>query len=287
MNWTIIFQDMLSNVFTFVICGMIGYLIYYTGFKAKDLSQIASERKHKIYIPLKYELEKILNSNDTIWQEIEIDQIKNVVNKNDELVISDYIFKKCYELSNIISDFNEINLYRITGIILHNHFEVKYNELYGKSTYTVPGWDENINKEIEYKFKYQEIDNFAIVSESKETVDTIFEFDHNMIDHYRKSGFISPLEDYLTLLFGNHLPKNESLYNDIIFDNIDCPELKNKEITPAEYITLDFDFLTIFYDNDDVKKKRALLDSIKKLAFLIHEDITHKIITIGKKYELE
>lgn len=291
LDWKTILQDTLSNSFSGIIvatfCGIVGWIVYSTGIKGKERSQIASERKREIYIPLKYELDKIINLKNSVWQEILINEIAKVVKRNDELIVTQDIYEKCCQLSQAISCFNSIDLYRVTGNILLKRFEEKYLELYGTTTHTVSRWEESIQEEIEYEDIDQEIYDFALTAEIKENVDRLFKFDRGMIEYYDETGYVSPLEEYLTLLFGSVLPKKEKKYNGIKFENINCLALTEKRISPAEYIASDFDFLDIFENHKDVKEKTELLARIKVLAFDIYEDVVVRIRFIGKKYESE
>ncbi|MEG2687340.1 MAG: hypothetical protein RR954_09540 [Christensenellaceae bacterium] len=287
MDWTTIFQDTISGIMVASFCGIVGWIVYLTGIKGKEKNQIASERKREIYIPLKYELDNVVHLKDTVWQNVEIKEITKVVRQNDELVVTQDIYDKCCQLSQLVSRFNNINLYCTTGNILSKRFEEKYLELYGSTTHTVTRWEESAQEEIEYDETDPELYDFASTAEIKENVDRIFKFDRGMIEYYDETDCVSPLEDYLTVLFGSVLPKKEKKYNGIKFENLSCPALIEKRISPAEYIAKDFAFLDVFENHKDVKEKAELLTSIKALAFELYENVVIRIRFIGKKYESE
>lgn len=63
--------------------------------------------------------------------------------------------------------------------------------------------------------------------------------------------------------------------------------LREKKISPAEYMVRDFDFYEKFKNDKKVEDKQEMLDKIKELSFQIYEDVVQKIRSIGKKYEAE
>lgn len=85
MDWISITQDVISStisgILVVVFGGVAGWFVYITGIKGKEKDQVASERKNKIYIPLKYELHSIANFSDNIWKKIEATEIKEIVEK--------------------------------------------------------------------------------------------------------------------------------------------------------------------------------------------------------------
>ena len=127
MDWVTIGQDIISSTISGIIVvifgGLAGWLVYVTGIKGKEKDQIASERKNEIYIPLKYELNSIIHLPDDIWRKIEVIEVKKIVEKNDELVVSDHLFQQCEILSDLIRAFNSINLYTVASNILCKRFE--------------------------------------------------------------------------------------------------------------------------------------------------------------------
>ena len=291
MDWVTIGQDIISSTISGIIVvifgGVAGWLVYVTGIKGKEKDQIASERKNEIYIPLKYELNSIIHLPDDIWRKIEVIEVKKIVEKNDELVVSDYLFQQCEILSDLIRAFNSINLYTVASNILCKRFEEKYIELYGSITHPITHWDEFTREEVELEDWDQEFLDFRAYVDVKDNIDSLFKNDLEYEEYCQDIGRIGPAEEYLTILFSKVLPKKENMYNGIDFNNLDCYALINKKITPAEYMVRDFKFFEYFEKNEDVRKKEELLIKIKELSFSIYEDVTAKIRSIGKKYEAE
>ena len=291
MDWVTIGQDIISSTISGIIVvifgGVAGWLVYVTGIKGKEKDQIASERKNEIYIPLKYELNSIIHLPDDIWRKIEVIEVKKIVEKNDELVVSDYLFQQCEILSDLIRAFNSINLYTVASNILCKRFEEKYIELYGSITHPITHWDEFTREEVELEDCDQEFLDFRAYVDVKDNIDSLFKNDLEYEEYCQDIGRIGPAEEYLTILFSKVLPKKENMYNGIDFNNLDCDALINKKITPAEYMVRDFKFFEYFEKNEDVRKKEELLIKIKELSFSIYEDVTAKIRSIGKKYEAE
>lgn len=289
MDWMTITQDIISSTISGILVvifgGVTGWLVYIIGIKGKERDQIASERKNQIYIPLKYELDSIVHIPDNIWNKIKVPEIKKVVEKNDELVVSDYIFQQCVLLSDMIDKFNSINLYAVASNILCKRFEEKYIELYGTITHPITHYDEFTREEVELEDWNPEFIDFREIVDTKENIDTLFKNNPEYEEYCQDIGRVGPVEEYLTLMFSSVLPKKEKTY--IGIDLIVCEELRDKKITPAEYMIKGFDFFKQFKENETVKQKEALLIKIKELSFGIYEDVVAKIRSIGRKYEVE
>lgn len=144
-----------------VLGGIIAWFAYITGIKGKEKDQKASERKNEIYIPLKYELKSLIRAPSDIWKELKVTEIEKIVEKNDELVVSDYLWKQCEMLLQLINSYNSIDLYNVVGKILCTQFEKKYIELYGSLTHPMTHWDEISGEEFEYEECDQEFMDFT------------------------------------------------------------------------------------------------------------------------------
>ena len=289
MNWEQILQDVVSSsisgVVVAAICGFAGWTLYTTGIKGKEKSQLASERKKTIFVPLKYEMKCITAMSDDIWQDIRVETAANIVDKEDEYVVDDDLYQKCEILLDLITAYRAINPNRVVSKILCKRFEEKYIELYGSATHPVLHYDEASQQEVELEEYYPEIYNFSDVANSRLNIKEIFRR-REMEEYYQESGFVGPAEEYLVEMFGHVLPKKDK-YSGIKFDNIIDSALVEKRITPAEYIAKGFDFFAAFDSDVDIKKKMSLLDEIKQTAFEIYEMSTAIIRSIGKKYEKE
>lgn len=291
MDWVTIGQDIISStisgILVVVFGGIAGWFVYITGIKGKEKDQAASERKNRIYIPLKYELDSIVHIPDNIWVEIQSPEVRKVVEKNDELVVSESLFQQCELLNNLINNFNSINLYIVASNILCKQFEKKYIELYGSITHPITHWDEFTREEVELEDWDQEFIDFRCNVDVKENIDTLFKNDPGYEEYCEDIGRIGPAKEYLTTLFACVLPKKENTYKGINFNAVNCEALAKKKITPAEFMVWDFNFFDCFEQDEKVKQKEALLIEIKELAFSIYEDVIVKIRSIGKKYEVE
>ena len=205
MDWVTIGQDIISSTISGIIVvifgGVAGWLVYVTGIKGKEKDQIASERKNEIYIPLKYELNSIIHLPDDIWRKIEVIEVKKIVEKNDELVVSDYLFQQCEILSDLIRAFNSINLYTVASNILCKRFEEKYIELYGSITHPITHWDEFTREEVELEDWDQEFLDFRAYVDVKDNIDSLFKNDLEYEEYCQDIGRIGPAEEYLTILF--------------------------------------------------------------------------------------
>jgi|GEM_PF-1677056 len=291
MDWTTIGQDIISNtvsgILVVIFGGITGWLVYITGIKGKEKDQVASERKDKIYIPLKYELYSIVHNADNIWEKIESPEVRKIVEKNDELVVSDFLYQQCEILFKMISNYNSINLYTVASNILCKQFEGKYIELYGSITHPTSHWDEYTGEELEMEDWDPEFLDFQSIVDIEDNIDSLFKNNFAYEEYCQDIGRVGPVEEYLVILFSSVLPKKENIYKGINFDFVNCEELTNKKITPAEYMIRDFNFFDCFEKSEKVQQKESLLIEIKELSFSIYEDVTAKIRSIGKKYEVE
>ena len=131
MNWYNIWESTISGIFVVIFGGVSAWLVYTLGIKGKEKSQIASQRKQEIYIPLKYEMKSIIDMDYNIWKEITTPESDKVLERNDELVVSDDLYNKCQVLKDLISQYNSINMYSVVVDILFNRFKERYSQLYG------------------------------------------------------------------------------------------------------------------------------------------------------------
>lgn len=291
MNWVTIGQDIISNsvsgIIVAAVCGGVGWFIYSTGIKGKDREQQASARKNDIYIPLKYELISLMNKKENIWEKINVFEIKRIVEKNDEFVVEDALFQKCDLLLDLINEYNLINPYAVASNILCTHFENKYKELYGTTTHPEVHYDSFSGEAIEYEATDYEIIDFSYVADSEKNIDTIFEYSQDMEEYCNDMGYVGPIEEYLAILFTSCLPKKDNTYKGVDFEKIEDVALKEKRITPAEYMAKNFRFMELFEQNKKIQDKEQLFYKIQELSFELYEDVVVKIRSIGKKYELE
>ena len=290
MDWVTIGQDIISNsisgIIVATVCGVAGWIIYSTGIKGKDRDQRASVRKNEIYIPLKYELLKLIDMEKNIWEDIRVSHIRNIVEKNDELVVEDVLYQKCEILLELIEQYNRINPYSVASNILCDRFTEKYGELYGATTHTETYYDSISKEEFIYESQDPEIISFSYLADCDKNIDQIFNCSQYE-EYYDDMGWTSPLEDYLTDLFASCLPQKESLYKWIDLEKAKDPLLREKKITPARYMARNFDFMKLFEENVKIKDKTECFYKIQELAFSTYEDVVVKIRTIGKKYEVE
>ena len=291
MDWITIGQDIISNsvsgIIVAAVCGSVAWFLYTSGIKGKDREQRASDRKNNLYVPLKYEMYNIMQMKEDIWKSINVIEINKIVEKSDEFVVEDALFQKCEALSKLINKYNAINVYKVASNILCKRFEEKYVELYGSSTHQEKYWDEYTCEEILVDATDREIYDFYIVADSRKNIDNLFKYNQDCEDYFNDIGRVGPVEEYLTFLFSTCLPKKENTYAGIKFDIIDEKLLKEKKITPAEYMARNFRFIEIFESEQEVKDKEQLFQVIQELAFEIYEDLVVKIRSIGKKYEVE
>lgn len=72
LDWSGIIRDIVCGTTAAFICALAAWLIYEIGFKGKEDSQTASERKKEIYIPLRDELKAIYDKPENVWEEISV-----------------------------------------------------------------------------------------------------------------------------------------------------------------------------------------------------------------------
>lgn len=82
LDWSGIIGDIVSGTVTAFICALAAWLIYKFGFKGKEDSQTASERKNEIYIPLRDELKAIYEKPEDIWERINVGFARKAVEDN-------------------------------------------------------------------------------------------------------------------------------------------------------------------------------------------------------------
>lgn len=291
MNWTSIGENIISNTISgllvVVISGFFGFLIYVFGIKGKENNHNATERKEKIYIPLKDELQKIALFPDDIWKRITCPELLKAIEKDDEIGLSEDLYKKSQVLLELIDEYHGINLYYVVSNMLFNHFVDKFEQLYGYTKHQAKCWDRALQEEIEYEEWEPAIMNFRENVYARDIIDKIFESGKGKEDYFRECDGIGPVKEYLTHLCASMLPKKEKMYERIRWDLVKCEALENKKITPAEYIMKDYEFFDEFEKQEQVQKKIELADKIRANAHDLHEDVSMKIRYIVKKYELE
>lgn len=222
-----------------------------------------------------------LQMND-IWRDINIPETDNILAKNDELVVSEELYKKCQKLSDVIARYKSINMYNVVADILSDRFKEKYAQLYGSITHI-----EHIcqpDYEDDFEVEDPEIIAFYETIRIKSNIDNLMKNDVGYEEYCRQENYVSPLEEYFARICASVLPHGEKTYQGIqLIDEA----LAQKKKTPAEYIAYDFDFFTIYNKNVKVQEKEMLLDEIKELALDLYENLMIKIRNIGNRYEKE
>ncbi len=222
-----------------------------------------------------------MEMND-IWRDINIPETDNILAKNDELVVSEELYKKCQKLSDVIARYKSINMYNVVADILSDRFKEKYAQLYGSITHI-----EHIcqpDYEDDFEVEDPEIIAFYETIRIKSNIDNLMKNDVGYEEYCRQENYVSPLEEYFARICASVLPHGEKTYQGIqLIDKA----LAQKKKTPAEYIAYDFDFFTIYNKNVKVQEKEMLLDEIKELALDLYENLMIKIRNIGNRYEKE
>lgn len=282
MDWNNIWENTISGILVVIFGGISAWLVYSLGIKGKEKSQLASQRKQNIYIPLKYEMKNITDMEYDIWKEITIPECDSVLEKNDELVVSSDLYTKCSSLRNLINQYNSINMYGVVTDILLNRFKEKYAQLYGSTTHIEhicqPDFEDDIDV-TDY-----EIQNFYETINQKSVISNIMKNDMGYEEYCFQEQFVSPFEEYFSRLCASVLPRGEQTYKGVIVDD---ESLKRKRKTPAEFIAYGFNFFQVYNNNPKVCEKKKLLDEVKEQALDIFEDLSIVIRNIGKKYEKE
>lgn len=285
MDWNNIWESTISGIFVVIFGGIAGWIVYCIGIKGKERSQIASQRKQEIYIPLKYELKNLIDMRFDIWTKITVPEIEKILDKNDELVVSEDIYLECSRLYDLINTYNQIDLYFISSDILNRRFEEKYLELYGSTTHTEYAHYED--EDVEIEATDYELLNFDAVTSDKRNIDNLMKNDIGYDEYCQDEGYVSPTEEFIARMCASVLPKGDKKYSGINFDRIKNDSLKSKKITPAEYIAYGFDFLKKFKAHSEVQRKEELLYIIKENSLNVLENVIVKIRAIGNKYEKE
>lgn len=282
MNWNSIWENTISGIFVVIFGGISAWLVYSIGIKGKEKTQLATQRKQDIYIPLKYEMKNLTDMEYDIWKDITTPECDNVLEKNDELVVSSNLYEKCRSLKALVNQYNSINMYEIVTDILLNRFKEKYAQLYGSTTHI-----EHISQpdfEADIDVTDYEIQSFYETISQKSIINNIMKNDVGYEEYCFQEQFVSPLEEYFSRLCASVLPRGEYTYKGIVIDD---ESLKQKRKTPAEFIAYGFNFFEIYNNNPNVQAKENLLDRIKEQSLDIFEDLSIVIRNIGKKYEKE
>lgn len=255
MDWNNIWESTISGIFVVVFGGISAWLVYSLGIKGKEKSQLATQRKQDIYIPLKYEMKNITDMEYDIWKDITIPECDNVLEKNDELVVSSNLYDKCQSIRNLINQYNSINMYSVVTDILFNRFKEKYAQLYGSTTHIEhicqPDFEEDIDV-TDY-----EIQSFYETISQKSIINNIMKNDIGYEEYCFQEQFVSPFEEYFSRLCASVLPRGEQTYKGVIVDD---ESLKRKRKTPAEFIAYGFNFFEVYNKNAKVDAKEKLLD---------------------------
>lgn len=282
MNWYNIWESTISGIFVVTFGGVSAWLVYTLGIKGKEKSQIASQRKQEIYIPLKYEMKSIIDMDYNIWKEITTPESDKVLERNDELVVSDDLYNKCQVLKDLISQYNSINMYSVVVDILFNRFKERYSQLYGTTTHV-----EYINQpDIEGCIDVvdYEIQNFYETINNKCVIDNIMKNDIGYEEYCFQEQYVSPFEEYFSRLCASVLPQGEKMYSGIIIED---ESIQQRAKTPAQFIAYGFNFFNIYNNDSRVNEKEKILNSIKEQALDIYEESSRIIRKIARKYEKE
>ena len=282
MNWYNIWESTISGIFVVIFGGVSAWLVYTLGIKGKEKSQIASQRKQEIYIPLKYEMKSIIDMDYNIWKEITTPESDKVLERNDELVVSDDLYNKCQVLKDLISQYNSINMYSVVVNILFNRFKERYSQLYGTTTHV-----EYINQpDIEGYIDVidYEIQNFYETINHKSVIDNIMKNDIGYEEFCFQEQYVSPFEEYFSRLCASVLPQGEKMYSGIIIED---ESIQQRTKTPAQFIAYGFNFFNIYNNDSRVNEKEKILNNIKEQALDIYEESSRIIRKIARKYEKE
>ena len=282
MNWYNIWESTISGIFVVIFGGVSAWLVYTLGIKGKEKSQIASQRKQEIYIPLKYEMKSIIDMDYNIWKEITTPESDKVLERNDELVVSDDLYNKCQVLKDLISQYNSINMYSVVVDILFNRFKERYSQLYGTTTHV-----EYINQpDIEGYIDVidYEIQNFYETINNKCVIDNIMKNDIGYEEYCFQEQYVSPFEEYFSRLCASVLPQGEKMYSGIIIED---ESIQQRAKTPAQFIAYGFNIFNIYNNDSRVNEKEKILNSIKEQALDIYEESSRIIRKIARKYEKE
>lgn len=282
MDWNNIWENTISGIFVVIFGGISAWIVYLLGIRGKEKAQIASLRKQEIYIPLKYELKGIIDMEHNIWKNIKTPEINKILENNDEFVVSKELYDKCNTLSDLVSEYNSINMYRVVADILSKRFEERYIQLYGSSTHTEFIYQEDFEGEIEATDP--EITDFYETVRQKNVIDRIMNNSIDYEEYCNQKGYVSPFEEFYAILCASVLPKGENTYDGV---KLKEESIIQKKKTPAEYIAYGFKFFEIYESDINVNKKENLLDSIKSISVEIFEDVSSTIRNIGNKYEKE
>ena len=287
LDWSGIIGDIVSGTATAFICALAAWLIYKFGFKGKEDSQTASERKNEIYIPLRDELKAIYGKPENIWDRINVGFARKAVEDNAVFLLDETIARSLRQLFMLVDEYNGINLNTVAGNILCRRFREKYSELFGSATHLRTRYDEATNEEHEIEEDDFEVETFQhSIAYRNDDIRKIF-LNREHDDFQIAIGKESPVSAYIARMFAMAFHGPETKYINSICDERIKAAIASRHITISEYMTDGFCFFDMFDNSPEAERKDYLLGEIRALAVQIAEDLDVIIRKIGKKYEKE
>lgn len=234
--------------------------------------------KNELYIPLYEELleiNKTCESNDMLSR-FYYPFIKEVIQKQYKYRLEDSLLSRILEIDSKIQAFNKIDTIRISGNIITNIFTKGFIELYGDiidGEAPIYYEDEIVDYEPVYPEEYENIRMIAYDSEFVKNIierkDDYVEFDYDL---YNKS---------LVTMFEFALADRNKKYS---------PSRKiinNWKDAPEYYIASISDFYEQFNLNENIIKKRNIMNDVANLSNSLLSDIDNILKTIFERYEKE
>lgn len=211
-----IFKSVAASGLVYLISGL---------FKAKGLDQKASERKNKLYVPLKTEINSLMSLKINFsekFDKIKCPMLYDIVDNADQYALDKKLFNKCVQLLNLITEFNRIN----TKKIVSNLFIKRFITIFGKDSirFEIKIYNEELDK-IQETYEYHPIFNH-IESQFRSNV-LIDMFLKELINNIYSELFEAELENRIKRIFklcNNSLDYDDSYSNEDNYSNEEIDE---------------------------------------------------------------
>ncbi|MBT2571476.1 hypothetical protein [Planococcus sp. ISL-110] len=282
VEWQTVLTDVVSGVGVLLIGAVGGGFVGY--FRAKKKSSLAIERKNLIYQPLLDELDSKINFKLYTLKNIETPILMDIVKNDYKYGLRAELEKKCSRLYSLIEQYNKISLVTIAHSKIEEIFINGYEEIFGSIV-------DGISIHTDREGNEWEIEHLVLPVELIQRS----QFDKNIGNLICNEGMYDSevcLDEHNNVFVSTYKELID-LYSSVLYATINgkrnqLPPLKKEiDMSPAEYIAVEFDFFEIFNKDPQKLKKDELRKEIKLESQKMVEHLKEIIRKIIDVYEHE
>lgn len=282
MDWNSIVSDVVSGSILLAVGALGGGVVGIA--KGKKKSSLAIERKNTIYQPLLDELVVYSDFGWDILTDIKVQHLKEIVNNHYKYGIDDQLFSKCLELANFITEYTSIKPINIAHSIIVDLFELGFEEIYGSVVEGVINhcdrdgneWDEEVMVEPLLVIEQGDFSKGIIELLSNEGM-----YGEEICMDYENDVCL-PIYSQLKNIYAS------ALYVRVNGEKYKLPNaIINLDLSPEEYIALNYDFFQKFNSDQRIMNKYKLREEIVYQCQSVIQELIETIEKIVKIYEVE